>query len=58
MLRAILCCGNKLNFLDAKTIQYSSLSPASCKIGKKHTFKQKKQTQNRPKMAKRSVKQT
>ena len=26
-LRAVHCCGNKLNFLEAKTIQYSSLSP-------------------------------
>ena len=53
-LGAIFCCGNKPNFVDAKTIQYSSLSPVKCKIGKKQTFF----TQNRPKMDKRSVKQT
>ena len=56
--RHILCCGNKLNFIEAKTIQYSSLSPIKCPNWNKNRYFFTKKTQNRPKMGKRSVKQT
>ena len=44
MLRAILCFGNEHNFLEAKTIQYSSLTPDICKNWNKNNLFNKKLT--------------
>ena len=51
-LGAILCCGNKLNFLGAETIQYCSLSPVMCPSWNKTDLFDKKQTQTDPKWPK------